>query len=322
MAGCQESLQALSLCCPSGRLFPTLQTMVWRGRQHPFPTHAFFLATLTHLTVFDWEATNTSLSLLSTLATSCPRLRHVSLFCPHSSERGKTANSLFLGQLQSVQSLVIHAPAIAVLNQIAHLPQLTALELGGQSFQREAIEAMDSPIFRHLRLLDLGAIDTRSATNLLRCLSRTSIVFLQMTLTTHPAMSGLFEPLQSTNSHASLDSLRITAFDDADATDASERDCPISGRSLTPSFSNMTTLLMESIMGFDLDDLTVARLASAWPRIQRLTLRQYYDVPTVQAPTELTMKCLEAFARHCPVLQFLAVSFHATSVPSQSGDEW
>ncbi|KAJ7611869.1 hypothetical protein DFH06DRAFT_1485040 [Mycena polygramma] len=286
---------------------------------HLFPTyaeahHALRLGGVHHGGI-------TSLSLLSTLATSCPGLRHVSIYISPGSEsdRVDTAMSLFVGQLRSVHSLVIHAPTMAILNQIAHLPQLTALELGGHSFQYEAIEGIHSPMFPRLRRLNLGSIETRSATKLFRCLSRTSLVVLRMTLTTHPAMSALFQALRSTDSHESLGSLKITAYGYDDPPGGSNRTCCISGRSVSAlaCFRNMTTLHIESSMGPDLDDATMATLASAWPLFQRFTLEVDDDVvSTPWIPTKITIQCLQSFARHCPLLQYLAISFHATSVPS------
>ncbi|KAJ7839450.1 hypothetical protein B0H14DRAFT_2587964 [Mycena olivaceomarginata] len=82
-------------------------------------------------------------------------------------------------------------------------------------------------------------------------------------------------------------------------------------------FRNLTSIVIESPLGFDLDDSAMLDIAQAWPNIESLQLR-FHDA-TPDKPSA-TLGCLHAFALHCPVLRVLAMALDATVIPATDGN--
>jgi hypothetical protein len=78
------------------------------------------------------------------------------------------------------------------------------------------------------------------------------------------------------------------------------------------SFTNLVAVSLSHPVGFDLDDSVILDMAAAWSRIERifLTAASYTHVPS-----RVTLQGLSAFAKSCPLLRHLAMTFDATSVP-------
>jgi hypothetical protein len=78
------------------------------------------------------------------------------------------------------------------------------------------------------------------------------------------------------------------------------------------SFTNLVEVRLAHPVGFDLDDAIVHDLARAWPHIEvlGLTARPYRHVRS-----RVTLDGLYAFAKYCPRLRILAITFDATVVP-------
>ncbi|KAF8155024.1 hypothetical protein K438DRAFT_1943073 [Mycena galopus ATCC 62051] len=90
-------------------------------------------------------------------------------------------------------------------------------------------------------------------------------------------------------------------------------DCRMHGRALKHlfCFTNLTYVTIRSPMGFVLDDETLAELAAAWPRLEKLYLTAYEHMDQCG-----TLLALQAFARRCSNLNTLHLSFDALTVPS------
>jgi hypothetical protein len=86
-------------------------------------------------------------------------------------------------------------------------------------------------------------------------------------------------------------------------------------RTLFP-FTNLTTVRIQNTVGFDLDDATVALLASSWPWLKQLELTTQVAGPQ----SRVTIGSLWYFARYCPCLEELVLTFDATVVQTP-GDE-
>ncbi|KAJ7612720.1 hypothetical protein FB45DRAFT_302910 [Roridomyces roridus] len=81
-------------------------------------------------------------------------------------------------------------------------------------------------------------------------------------------------------------------------------------------FTNLTSVSILSAVGVDMDDTTATDMARSWPHIQRLELQSFYGTPVPPA----TLQCLQAFAKYCPHLTKLCMSFDATVIPDSHGD--
>ncbi|KAJ7133092.1 hypothetical protein C8R44DRAFT_549147, partial [Mycena epipterygia] len=76
-------------------------------------------------------------------------------------------------------------------------------------------------------------------------------------------------------------------------------------------FGNLTSVVIRSPLGFDLDDGAVLELARAWPRLESLHLKSH-----VEQPRNPTLGCLQSFAEHCPSLRLLGITLDARQVPA------
>ncbi|KAJ6555936.1 hypothetical protein B0H19DRAFT_1151588 [Mycena capillaripes] len=288
-----EILPALSLCCPGGFLFPNLQTFNWH---HPDKglslTRAFFPSTLKQITIL-CEASTTNISLLSTLATSCPGLTHVSIAFETPSDHVDTAMSLFVCTLKNLESLTIGRPNMAVAQHLAQLPGLTRLVM--------------------------GPINIESATNFLCSLAHAPLVTLEVTLATFvplAATDALFHAVRTACAHNSLKTFFL--HNSASTLPPVARESYIiTGRSIENlvCFPNIRTVSIMAPVGYDLDDATVTKLAAAWPHLQNLWL----ETGSVGGQPQTTLQSLHAFARHCPELSWLSIEFDARSIPLGKG---
>ncbi|KAJ6568083.1 hypothetical protein DFH09DRAFT_1314063 [Mycena vulgaris] len=69
-----------------------------------------------------------------------------------------------------------------------------------------------------------------------------------------------------------------------------------------------------AIVGFDLSDDLIWRMACAWPRLARLTIP---DGPaTTHCTPRATLSALRAFSQHCPNLKHLGMALDASVVPA------
>ncbi|KAJ7633994.1 hypothetical protein B0H17DRAFT_1187522 [Mycena rosella] len=80
-------------------------------------------------------------------------------------------------------------------------------------------------------------------------------------------------------------------------------------------FGNSTSVTIVSMVGISLDNDTVAEMARAWHRIEVLTLSSHYAFP---AHPRINPQCLDFFARYCPHLSRLCITFDGTILPYTS----
>jgi len=81
------------------------------------------------------------------------------------------------------------------------------------------------------------------------------------------------------------------------------------------SFTNLTSVLILTAVGIDLDNATVSTLARAWPRLERLELSSYYHYSPAARP-RATLECLRSFAAWCPRLAKLSMTLDGTAILS------
>ncbi|KAJ7616718.1 hypothetical protein DFH06DRAFT_1365359 [Mycena polygramma] len=290
-----EIILALSSCCPSGVLFPNLTCFVWLERSPGFPWRIFCSPNLKQI-VLALEGSNTATSLLSTLALSCPRLRHVTVTFRSGSDHGDKATSMFLCGLQDIEGLKI----AGILDSLATLDPLCP------------------PAFSCLGRLTLGPLETSRATQFFGILARCPIVWLRIVLCAYATLAetdALFGSLQIACSHTSLRSFSlvntVTRLFPPDA----QGNYMINSHSLgtLSCYSDITTLSIVWPIGFDLDDAAIHRL----PRLEDLTL----ETVIMSAPTRVTLNSLHSLAVHCPQLHSMDMEFDSTSVPTNVGPD-
>ncbi|KAJ7776890.1 hypothetical protein DFH07DRAFT_936793 [Mycena maculata] len=82
-------------------------------------------------------------------------------------------------------------------------------------------------------------------------------------------------------------------------------------------FSNLVSVSIGVLHGFDIDDVVLSDLARAWPHLQELSLATEKHESTPRA----TLCGLQALAQHCAKLRTVEITFDATNVPPVTTDE-
>ncbi|KAF9452100.1 hypothetical protein P691DRAFT_831789 [Macrolepiota fuliginosa MF-IS2] len=93
---------------------------------------------------------------------------------------------------------------------------------------------------------------------------------------------------------------------------------------LSASFQALETLIIELSTQFTFDDADAERMALAWPNLTELQLgHSYSNHEWTSGNSSMTLRGLKSFARNCPRLRSLGVSFNANAQdltePEQGG---
>jgi hypothetical protein len=329
-----DFFEALSLSLPGDYLFPNLQELTWSpdscdGLGSAFHHVRLFLAPYIHTLSLDGIETITDISILSHLARRHPSLKHViipynfpsTIDPPSPWDKATPLISSFVKDLPCLVSLDVPLLDDVALAHLAQLPSLNTLTIGSHhpvasSFQPPA-ESIPFPALTRLTLPTMVAAISL-ITRLSGCsLERFTIPCNKIWPTTDVARQ-FYSTLATHCSHSSLQRIFIAG----DAGDIGKpatlnADQPhiysIDGGVIEPlfSFSNLVSVSLSHPLGFDFDDTTILRLARTWPHIKYLTLK---GRPR-HMPSRVTLEGLCAFAKHCPNLETLEMTFDATVVP-------
>ncbi|KAJ7610726.1 hypothetical protein DFH06DRAFT_62318 [Mycena polygramma] len=322
-SGVTEILLALSECCPGGFLFPNLRTFAWPFRDPiVFPIRILCPPGLKEIKIH-CETTNHNISRLSTLSTSCPDLRYVSVSFQSRSEQTDAAVSLLVCGLRRLESLTIGVPTMAAMQHIATSPGLTSLELAEIPPMFSNSGRSDPPMFPQLTRLTIGPIAADLVTTFLRSFSHAPFISMRIDLAACVTTAGteaLFRALHVACAHESLESFRLGTH--ANEVPSVLADYTISGGALKilACFSNIENLSIASPAGFDFDDATFAQLAAAWTGLVDLSLTHGLPDSFRRPLAKLTLRSLHSLAQYCPQLSILALEFAAESIPPHSED--
>ncbi|KAJ6456792.1 hypothetical protein C8R47DRAFT_1165047 [Mycena vitilis] len=321
--GVTEIVLALSECCPRGFLFPNLRRFVWPFKDSiALPIRLFCPPGLKEIKFF-CEATNHNISRLSTLATSCPDLRHVSISFRIRSDQTDVAISLLVCGLRRLESLTIGVPTMAAMQHIATSPGLTSLELAEIPPLFANIGRSDPPMFPHLTRLTIGPIAAALVTTFLRSFSHAPFVSMRITLdacATTAATEDLFRALHAACAHDSLEIFRLGSHASELPSILGDYTVSAGALKILTCFSSIEHLAIASPAGFDFDDATFVQLAAAWPALVDLSLTHGLPDSFRRPRAKLTLRSLHSLAQHCPQLTILALEFDAESIPPHGGE--
>jgi hypothetical protein len=225
-------------------------------------------------------------------------------------------STLVLG-LPQIQSL--HVPWLddRAVAHLAQVPDLSALHL-------EFGLPEHAPLVEPLGFTTLTELTVRT----MKCALRLLNMAVNSPLAKFTIMATCFNPTEAMArefyatllEHCSDSSLREITIEgefeeDIEALSAVETALfLVGGDVLQPlfSFTNLVEVRLAHPVGFDLDDAIVHDLARAWPHIEvlGLTARPYRHVRS-----RVTLDGLYAFAKYCPRLRILVITFDATVVP-------
>jgi len=89
---------------------------------------------------------------------------------------------------------------------------------------------------------------------------------------------------------------------------------PYSVETISPllCYTNISSIHLKSLHGFDFDDDAIDAMASSWKELQNFKVEIAW-----QPPARATYKSLVSFARHNPQLEDLVILFDATTVTKE-----
>ncbi|KAJ7325862.1 hypothetical protein DFH08DRAFT_1085065 [Mycena albidolilacea] len=295
--------QALDRCVP-GDLLSDLHGLTWWCEDEDFQYIRLFLrAGLTGLSLSNPPESGPHLSLLSTLAVQCPGLRHVLISgynwkSAADSQSQFHAISVFIRGLQYIESIHTDSLDQDALDHLDRLPTLCKLSLRSILPTYASSQNTDTPLFAALRKLDIWHVDVGCMTHFLSLCGPLQLISLDLplhnSLSTASEMHNLLGVISSKVSLSSLTTVAVGSQGRWD--DFLEVEIPTdhvmynqSLRMLLP-FSNLTTVSIASLGGFNFDNATISAMTRAWPHIESLrlahlrTLKITLDFAAVPAP--------------------------------------
>ncbi|KAJ7737295.1 hypothetical protein B0H16DRAFT_1695096 [Mycena metata] len=321
-----QLLQALSLSFPGEHFFPTLQKLYWNTPNTPHAPHIWrFISPKITRTILAFGDSDHDLSLLPTVAISCPSMTDATIYCPTREDVRRSVLqgiSQFVLGLAAIESLSILDLDQAAFEHLAQLPTIKSLEIRRPDAFNPSCKIGEGDVFLSLQRLKFNSIAPGSIARFLHPFSDSPLVSLAMNVEpTSLAAPGLYSFIAENCSRATLRDLHVGSTELVMSTHRRRAEPQIIRDDMIRLLLGLTalnSLCLYSCDGFDLDDSTLSGMAASWPDIERLDLMV---VSTYEGFTpRTTLHSLYAFARHCPRLRTLKILFDATVVPSTDAD--
>ncbi|KAJ6586044.1 hypothetical protein B0H19DRAFT_1228187 [Mycena capillaripes] len=268
------------------------------------------------------HASHAALSLLPSLALRCPQLTQITFFPRTASDFGPlavSAVSACVRGLRYIETLTADMVDQPALEHLSRLSTLRHLRLGDLPPTLPVLPTDDQALCPSLQTVYFSS-EILSPTRFLEWGNKLPLVEFIVecpAFSTADEVHRLFTTAAGGMSHSSLTDFSFAndfgSFAPTDPKTYLIR--PQSLRSLF-CFSNLASVSVLSAVGIDLDDTTVTDMARSWRQIQRLEFQSYYG----NAAPRTTLRCLEAFAKYCPHLAKLSISFDATVFPTSPAD--
>ncbi|KAJ7616493.1 hypothetical protein FB45DRAFT_1063933 [Roridomyces roridus] len=293
----------------NGTIFPMLEILHWFSVEPELfdCIHLFLSPGLTRLNIHSAPDGAISASL------KLPRLKQFSIgFTRHPSI------SRFVCTLRDLERLVVPELDLKALNHLSRLPCLRHLWLMSPQPPHYPPPPHDLPCFPALRIFECESIE--AAPNLLRRTGRSLVQFelaarSWRTIPTQQIFRELYAALASSCTHSLLEKITVEQPRHAQPIISTQLNLYVlSGDDLKKlfCFNNLVHVSLAHIIAVDLDDAVALDMARAWPRIELLL---FPCDNTHRIKPRMTLEGVYAFAKHCPLLQKLAILFNATTVP-------
>ncbi|KAJ7267788.1 hypothetical protein C8J57DRAFT_1325852 [Mycena rebaudengoi] len=312
-------LPAVSACLHP-RLFPHLQRLHWGHSDNDFRyIHLFLGPGITELS-FTVSCTP-AISFLTTAALRYSALKTVAIRSNLSavSVAETKAVSVFLRSLTCVETLSVDSIDEAGLQHICRLPTVTVLRLGILPTLSAFNAGPDIRALAVLRRLYLARAEIGVTTRFLawcKEMPLKSLVLEFITFLTGQETQNLFDAVSASVLHSSLTEINVVnGYEDRNPAHFPHH--LVHSHSIRPlfSFTNLTSVLIVTAVGIDLDNATVSTLARAWPRLEHLEISSFYQYSPAARP-RATLECLRSFASWCPCLTKLSMTLDGTAIPS------
>ncbi|KAJ7658603.1 hypothetical protein DFH06DRAFT_1327184 [Mycena polygramma] len=306
---------ALSLAFPES-LLHNLQDLQWY--HYDFDFHYIRIFLRPSLTKISFHLSTIShCSLLPSLGERCPKLTDISIAAGPGLDLRPL--SRFVARLSLAETICVPWLEQDAVEHLSKLPTLKSLTMGRLPEAVAASAAAIAPAFAGLRHLSLEDGMHADVTQFLQMCRDVPLETLNVALRHFAPTADIHTFLTAITASVSHSTLTRLRFDGGSYSFHK----PTSGVhpvhpdtiELLLCFNNLTSLHVTSVLGFDLDDDTVSRMARAWPRMESLYLAgRLFFAPRPRT----TLASLYVIARHCPRIFALTLAFDGSDVPSPS----
>ncbi|KAJ7234477.1 hypothetical protein C8J57DRAFT_1089690, partial [Mycena rebaudengoi] len=273
-------------------------------------------------------------SILSNLVAKCPSLTQVRIFTDSlPAVEEIPAISMFVRGLKHVEFLNVSWQDGTALSHLAELPSVKSLLFRDCPWQSPLKSSRPTtmcptrgfPALQHLLFL---YTTLPCAAELLSLASNCPLADLEISTnageSTNSVSRKFYATLALHCAHSSLRTIDIRGNSNREGQIAPGVDqinlYAVGVEILQPlfSFSNLVDVYLAHPVGFQLDDSAVFAMASAWPRLQCIALvaSRYCHMDS-----RVTLEGVYAFARHCPNLGELRMTFDGTHGQSRAAQE-
>ncbi|KAG8221424.1 hypothetical protein J3R82DRAFT_1612 [Butyriboletus roseoflavus] len=293
----------------------------YRMEAIPFLMH-LLQPTVVHVDIDNLMSNPLTFAVLPLLPSRCPRIRQIMAFRNFVFQRGDQALETFskvLCQLTELQTLrCAELPDDGVLH-LSHLPNLKILRMDLRLVSLDHIESAFGCIrFPALQEVLLSAPSMSHSLRFLRFIQSTSVDTINLNVddeTCAADYTAIFTSWASDPSYRNLSAIDISEMQVWRDYDYKHI---IDITILRPLFQlkHLTSLKLETLCTFDLDDAAIKEIAMAWPLLETLDLS--IRECGWEIPSKVTLPGLVPLLRHCPNLVLLGVVVDATVLPVNS----
>ncbi|KAF8129508.1 hypothetical protein EV363DRAFT_1337372 [Boletus edulis] len=293
----------------------------YRPEAIPF-LHHLLQPTVVHVDIDNLMANSLTFSLLPLLPSRCPRIKQIMAFRNFVFQRGDRALETFskvLCQLTELQALrCAELPEESVLH-LSQLPNLKILRMDLRLVSLDHLEsAFSRTRFPVLREVLISAPSMFHSLRFLKFIQSTSVDTINLNVddeTCAADYNAIFTAWASNPSYRNLSVVDISEmqvwrdYDDKHIIDIT---------TLRPLFQlkHITSLKLETLCTFDLDNAAIKEIAMAWPLLETLDLS--IRECGWEIPSKVTLPGLLPLLQHCPNLALLGLVVDATVLPIAS----
>ncbi|KAI9573115.1 hypothetical protein HD554DRAFT_2059143 [Boletus coccyginus] len=278
--------------------------------------------TVVHVDIDNLMSNPLTFDVLPLLPIRCPRIKQIMAFRNFVFQKGDRALETFsrvLCQLKELQALrCAELPDDSVLH-LAQLPNLRILRMDLRLISLDHLESAFGPIrFPVLQEVLLSAPSMSHCLSFLKFIQSTSVDTINLNIDDETCAADynvIFTAWASNPSYRNLSVIDISEmqvwrdYDDKHIIDIT---------TLRPLFQlkRLTSLKLETLCTFDLDNAAIKEIAMAWPLLETLDLS--IRECGWEIPSKVTLPGLLPLLRNCPNLALLGLVVDATVLPMVS----
>lgn len=293
----------------------------YRPEAIPFLMH-LLQPTVVHVDIDNLMSNPLTLKFLPFLPSRCPRIKQIMAFRNFVFQRGDQALETFskvlcqLTELQALRCAELPDDSVLYLSQLSNLKTLRMdLRLISLDHIESALGRIRFPVLQEVLL---SAPTMSHSQRFLKFIQSTSVDTINLNVddeTCAGDYKAIFTAWASNLSYRNLSVIDISEMQVwRDYDDKHIIDITI----LRPLFQlkHITSLKLETLCTFDLDNAAIKEIATAWPLLETLDLS--IRECGWEIPSKVTLPGLLPLLRNCPNLALLGVVVDATVLPTAS----